>query len=78
VCDDAFGSTDAAIACQQLGFSSGSVLGTGSTPNGSGQIWLDEVGCGGSESRLDECPASFWGYTTGCFHSTDIGVSCTP
>ena len=43
--------------------------------NGVGPIWLTNVRCGGTESRLTDCP-----YTLGnrrCSHFEDAGVSCT-
>ena len=43
---------------------------------GSGQIWLDNVACTGSETRLIDCPASTIG-THNCVHSEDAGVRCS-
>ena len=37
-------------------------------------IWLDELDCIGSESRLTDCPHNNW--RTDCTHSEDIGVEC--
>jgi hypothetical protein len=42
---------------------------------GSGQIWLDNVGCTGSETRLIDCPANIIG-SHNCAHSEDAGVRC--
>ena len=44
--------------------------------DGTGQIWLDEVGCLGTESRLIDCPANPLGQSD-CGHSEDAGVMCT-
>ena len=44
--------------------------------NGTGQIWLDEVRCLGTESRLIDCPANPLGQHN-CVHSEDAGVNCT-
>ncbi len=42
---------------------------------GSGQIWMDNVFCRGSESRLVDC--SFRGFGShNCEHSDDAGVRC--
>ena len=42
---------------------------------GSGQIWLDDVQCRGTESRLIDCLANPIG-THNCAHSEDVGVRC--
>ena len=44
--------------------------------NGVGQIWLDNVGCRGTETRLIDCPASPLG-SHNCGHIEDAGVRCT-
>lgn len=43
---------------------------------GSGQIWLDNVACAGTESRLIDCPANAIG-SHNCIHSEDAGVRCS-
>lgn len=43
---------------------------------GSGQIWLSNVECAGSEARLVDCPADPPGQHS-CSHSEDIGVTCS-
>ena len=42
---------------------------------GTGSIWLDNVQCTGTESRLYDCPASTIG-SHNCGHSDDAGVNC--
>lgn len=44
-------------------------------PDGSGEIWLDNVQCTGNESKLIDCPASAID-THNCSHSSDAGVRC--
>ena len=44
--------------------------------NGAGHIWLDNVQCHGTETRLIDCPWSPLG-THSCVHSDDAGVRCT-
>ena len=43
--------------------------------NGAGQIWLDQVGCRGTESRLIDCPHNPLGVHD-CSHIEDAGVRC--
>ena len=43
---------------------------------GSGQIWLDNVQCRGTEARLIDCLANPLG-THDCVHSEDAGVRCS-
>ncbi len=44
--------------------------------NGNSVIWLDDVRCAGTESRLIDCPASSIGQHN-CGHIEDAGVRCT-
>ena len=44
---------------------------------GTGPIWLEELGCSGSEDRVIDCPHPPLG-THNCAHIHDIGVSCPP
>ena len=57
------------------GYAAAIALTSGFT-DGAGQIWLDEVGCLGSESRLIDCPANPLGQHD-CDHSEDAGLRCT-
>ena len=43
--------------------------------DGTGQIWLDEVNCVGTETRLIDCLANPLG-THNCVHADDAGVRC--
>ena len=42
---------------------------------GTGQIWLDNVACTGSETTLLDCQANSLG-SHNCVHSEDAGVRC--
>ena len=43
--------------------------------SGTGQIWLDNVGCTGSESRLTSCTNNGIGVHN-CGHSEDVAIYC--
>ena len=77
VCDDGWDDTDAGVVCNQLGFgSSGTAIGSALFGEGSGQIWIDNVDCAGSESTLVSCGHLGVGITRNCSHSKDAGVRC--
>ncbi|XP_072048754.1 uncharacterized protein [Amphiura filiformis] len=79
VCDDSFDSNNngATVACRQLGFISGTVVSRGTYGSGSGQVWLDQVSCTGTESTLAACPRNAWGDNDCGSHTEDVGVTCT-
>jgi hypothetical protein len=74
ICDDSFTDVDALVACRQLGFLAG--VAVYSPGGGSGPIWMDDLGCSGSEAFLIDCPFPGWGLHD-CGHSEDVGVSCS-
>ena len=70
----------AQVVCRQLGFCVGAIaLFFRDVPDGTGQIWLDNLSCHGNESRLIDCPTSLLGIPLGidnCGHREDAGVAC--
>ena len=76
VCDDDWDDDDATVVCRSLGYSSGIGLEDNEFDDGSGQIWLDEVQCTGSESHIEDCLSNDWG-DNDCSHYEDAGVICS-
>ena len=77
VCDDLWDLNDAQVVCNELGF--GKAI--AARPNahygqGSGQIWLDDVNCVGTEKSIKMCSHNGWG-SHNCHHGEDVSVSCT-
>jgi len=75
VCDDFFNDTDTRVVCYMLGYGhSGRSIGN-RYGAGSGQIWLDNVQCRGTERSIVECRHNGWGFHN-CVHDDDVSVSC--
>ena len=77
VCDDSWDLDDARVVCRELGYS-GAVSAHSSAHfgSGSGQIWLDDVNCLGSETSIVNCPHGGWG-SHNCGHHEDASVVCS-
>ena len=77
VCDDLWDLNDANVACRQLGLGAATAALSFSTfGQGSGNIWLDNLRCGGTEDCLGNCTHNGWGVHN-CAHFEDAGVRCT-
>ena len=77
VCDDSFDLNDGDVVCRQLGFGTAiAVFGLAAFGQGTGNIWLDNLHCSGTESCLGNCPHNGWGVHD-CAHFEDAGVRCT-
>ena len=46
-----------------------------SFPEGTGNVWLDNVGCTGTEEELVDCPFNTVG-SNNCGHSEDASMRC--
>ena len=77
VCDDGWDLDDAQVVCRQLGFGP-AVVARGDAYYGlvnSGQIWLDELNCIGTELTIENCVHNGWG-NHDCDHTEDASVEC--
>ena len=77
VCDDGWDMNDARVICEELGYADAV-----SAPlyahfgAGSGQIWLDNINCAGSEDSIVNCQHNGWG-SHNCNHNEDASVVCS-
>ncbi len=76
VCDDAFSNIDARVVCRQLGYTTGVALARAPFGQGVGTVWMDNVACNGTETRIQDCGHNGWG-SHNCAHSEDVGIRCS-
>ncbi|NXL74768.1 MARCO protein, partial [Leptocoma aspasia] len=74
ICDDGWTIREAGVVCRMLGFSR--AVASFTAPAGTGQIWLDDVSCTGSENTITDCNKRGWGEHN-CSHREDVGVECS-
>ncbi|XP_062373475.1 antigen WC1.1-like [Sardina pilchardus] len=77
VCDNGWDLHDAAVVCRELGCGeSVEALKGAQFGQGSGNIWMKDVQCVGSESTVKYCMPQRWG-AENCGHHQDAGVICS-
>jgi hypothetical protein len=77
ICDDSWDISDARVVCRQLGYQNAvRALEGDEVDDGTGQIWLDEVACTGSEQNLGSCRHNGW-ENHDCDPDEDAGVECS-
>ncbi|XP_036591827.1 scavenger receptor cysteine-rich type 1 protein M130 [Trichosurus vulpecula] len=77
ICDDSWDLNDAHVVCRQLGCGTAfNATVSAHFGQGSGPIWLDDLGCSGDESQVWQCPFRGWGRHN-CRHKEDAGVICS-
>uniref|UniRef100_A0A674IJD3 SRCR domain-containing protein n=1 Tax=Terrapene triunguis TaxID=2587831 RepID=A0A674IJD3_9SAUR len=78
VCDDSWDLSDTNVVCKELGCGHAiSAPGSAHYGQGSGEIWLDDVNCSGTETNLWACPSRGWGQHSCGHHEDNIGVICS-
>ncbi|CAC5390291.1 DMBT1 [Mytilus coruscus] len=76
ICDKQFGLADAEVLCRMAGYSRAlQAFVGGYFGEGTGPVFLENLGCSGNEKHLDSCAASGL-FSTSCRHSHDVGVAC--
>ena len=77
VCDDYWDWNDAQVVCREMDLGYPVAARHGAFyGQGSGQIWLDNVNCVGTEGTIGNCSHNGWG-SHSCYHGEDASVECS-
>ena len=77
VCDDGWNLNDAQVVCTELGHVEAiAAEHSAFYGEGSGQIWLDDVNCVGTEETIKDCSHNGWGFHN-CSHEKDASANCS-
>ena len=77
VCKHKWNLNNAVVVCKQLGNSGQHASVNMNIPGGVGNIWMDDIVCEGTESKIDQCNSTLPGiHKSSCVHDQDAGVSC--
>ncbi|XP_076082552.1 scavenger receptor cysteine-rich domain superfamily protein-like [Mytilus galloprovincialis] len=78
VCGTNFDASDSRVVCRMFGYDTENpsiYIGNHFQLNGSKKIWMDNLGCWGTEDDLGQCNFSPWGLNN-CTHQQDVGIAC--
>jgi len=77
VCDSGWDINDAQVVCSELGLDKAIAARRNAFyGQGSGDIWLDNLNCVGTERSIVNCSHRGWGIEN-CGHYDDAGVKCS-
>ena len=79
VCGSRWNLNNAQVVCSELGYgrATGALIHRALYRGGSGQIWLDDVNCVGTEQTIGKCSHSGWGKRHYCWHYDYGSVRCS-
>ncbi|XP_060602751.1 scavenger receptor cysteine-rich type 1 protein M130-like [Ruditapes philippinarum] len=77
VCGNSFTQHDSDVICRMLGFNHSAVSIQYNATQGTGPIWLGNVGCHGNEVDIQFCNLGGWNNHS-CTHDNDVGLTCQP
>ncbi|XP_072050953.1 neurotrypsin-like [Amphiura filiformis] len=82
ICNKSWDHNDTLVACRQLGFVEGfsyaAPLELFDTEARAWTFWLEDIGCKGDESNIQDCPHSAWGdqLYEGCKEGAEVAIVC--